>query len=319
MTTDAGLGGHVHDALFHCSSDELVTAAISFLREGIELGEDPVLACTEPNNQDIAAALGEDARITFLPREEFCRSEPGALDRFRRLFDEKGALGARRLRLVGEVLPQPEATSWREWTRLEAVRNAAFAQLPLWSVCAYDMRELPDEIVTAGELTHPYVRRGASRIPNPSYVEPGGFLERLAAEDAHPVEATEPVIAIPDLANLQSARDAVRAIIAATNATPSVVENFVLAVNEVVGNAVRHGRPPVSLRLWVTPNRFVCAVRDTGDGFHDPFAGYYSPTPTELPEGQFGLWLVRQLTDQLSTSRTPAGFTVRISSTYTHQ
>lgn len=314
--TEPGPLTYVHDALFYRTRDELVNPATAFLREGLARGEHVALVCSEANNRFIAQQLGNDPRLSFLSRDTARPGAPEAIATFRRLAERSRAEGSQRVRLVGEVGLTPATGTWRDWTRFEAERSAELSSLPLWCVCAYDVRALPDEVVTAGELTHPYVRRDGSRIPNPSYVHPADFLRRLGSDDADPVELTEPVLVLTDLRDLQATRECVRAIATATDAAPSIVENFVLAVNELAGNAVRHGRQPVSLRLWVTPSRLLCAVFDTGGGFHDPGAGHLAPDPDDLPEGRYGLWLVRQLTDHMSMSSSPVGFTIRISATY---
>ena len=88
---------------------------------------------------------------------------------------------------------------------------------------------------------------------------------------------------------------------------------FAAAVAEVLLNALRHGRPPVAVRLWVTPTRLECTVTDRGDGFDDPLAGYILPGNGFPPAGA-GLWLVRQACDTLEAFRTGTGtgFAVRL-------
>jgi anti-sigma regulatory factor (Ser/Thr protein kinase) len=91
------------------------------------------------------------------------------------------------------------------------------------------------------------------------------------------------------------------------------VDDFVVAVNEVVNNAVTHGRPPVEMRLWVTDEEWTCHVIDRGEGFHDPLAGYPAAAQSSL-DSPLGLVLVRQLCDELAMRRTREGFVVRLTS-----
>jgi anti-sigma regulatory factor (Ser/Thr protein kinase) len=56
----------------------------------------------------------------------------------------------------------------------------------------------------------------------------------------------------------------------------------------------------------------VCDITDHGTGITDPLAGYAPPDPLQLPEGGAGLWLTRRLCDDVTTGRTPTGFTVRL-------
>jgi anti-sigma regulatory factor (Ser/Thr protein kinase) len=90
------------------------------------------------------------------------------------------------------------------------------------------------------------------------------------------------------------------------------VEEVVLAVHEVVANGWRHGKPPVSVRVWFPRGRVVCTVTDQGVGFEDPFAGYVQGARAELSDGRFGLWLARHFCDEVATSRTGEGFVVRL-------
>ena len=76
-----------------------------------------------------------------------------------------------------------------------------------------------------------------------------------------------------------------------------------------MSNALRHGRPPVDVRLWTTPTRLVCAVTDRGNGFDDPLAGY---VPYDDDHTRAGLWLARRSCDSLDYVATPDGFTARL-------
>ena len=80
---------------------------------------------------------------------------------------------------------------------------------------------------------------------------------------------------------------------------------------EVIGNALRHGAPPIDVRLWTTSTRLEATVTDSGQGFDDPLAGYLPPG-TGSPAVGVGLWAARQACDTLETVRTPAGFSVRL-------
>ena len=65
----------------------------------------------------------------------------------------------------------------------------------------------------------------------------------------------------------------------------------------MTSNAVRHGRPPVGLRLWTAPDRVVCTITDGGPGWDDPFAWYGPAHGDDLSRGGMWLWLARQLCD----------------------
>jgi anti-sigma regulatory factor (Ser/Thr protein kinase) len=77
-------------------------------------------------------------------------------------------------------------------------------------------------------------------------------------------------------------------------------------------NALRHGRPPVDLRLWADADRLVCTVTDRGAGLQDPFIGYGPAHGDDLSLGGMGLWLARQLCDHVDITRTGDGVRVRL-------
>ncbi|MEV1285692.1 ATP-binding protein [Micromonospora sp. NPDC049679] len=111
-----------------------------------------------------------------------------------------------------------------------------------------------------------------------------------------------------------------RHMVAAAATTAGVtgqrLEDFVLAVNELITNAVRHGGGQGWLRLWREADSVVCEVSDTGHGM-----GVERLTNRERPAantaGGWGLWLAGQVTDSMVMESGPAGTTVRISTAIT--
>ncbi|MGP0028132.1 MAG: ATP-binding protein [Streptosporangiaceae bacterium] len=86
------------------------------------------------------------------------------------------------------------------------------------------------------------------------------------------------------------------------------VDDFVIAVNEIATNAVRHGSPEASLRLWVSAGAGIAEIRDSG---HWAAA----LTPTALPrrpaeQGGMGLEVARLVCDGLQIKATLAGTAV---------
>ncbi|MDG4801890.1 ATP-binding protein [Micromonospora sp. WMMD980] len=89
-----------------------------------------------------------------------------------------------------------------------------------------------------------------------------------------------------------------------------------MAVSEVVGNALRHGTPPVRLRLWSAPDRIVVAVHDRGPGPKDPYAGLLPAG--DGTEGGLGLWITHQSCDHVTHHRDADGFTIRLTAGDAH-
>lgn len=89
------------------------------------------------------------------------------------------------------------------------------------------------------------------------------------------------------------------------------LDDFVLAVNELITNAVRHGGGQGRLRLWHGAGELVCEVADHGHGIS---ARRLSDRARPAPDtaGGWGLWLARELSDTMAVETGQAGTVVRI-------
>ena len=89
------------------------------------------------------------------------------------------------------------------------------------------------------------------------------------------------------------------------------LEDFLLAVTEIAGNAVLHGGGSASLRLWWSRDTLVCEISDSGPGLAADRVATHPPDPLAI--GGRGLWLARTLTDTLEiSSRADGGTVVRL-------
>jgi anti-sigma regulatory factor (Ser/Thr protein kinase) len=302
---------YTHEALFFDSRRALLEAAVPWLREGLQAGEHVALVCTEDNNTALAAALGPDPRVMVLPRTRIYRKAVDAVAFFHDLVTARVAAGQPRVRLVGEVGFDTRPQGHDEWCRYEAVCNHALAPLPLWSVCAYDTQVLPRPLLDTAWVTHPWLRAGGERARNGDFVQPARLLRNLAGP-LEPPSAEVATFTLTELGELPGLRRWLQGRLDAAQVETEAAENAVLAVDEVAANGVRHGRPPVEVALCLTPARVVCDITDRGAGLTDPLAGYTPPDPLQLLEGGVGLWMTRRLCEDVTTGRTPTGFTVRL-------
>ena len=306
-------GSHrfVHDALFYDSDESMLATAVPFLAEGLAVGDSVMLVCRSRLNRLLVEALDTDSRVACRPRPG-SSGQPtqviaGYIDTIRDLVEPPT-----RLRVVGEVQFGTTPAEWIVWERYEAVINRALAPCPLWGVCMYRTVELPDEILRAGERTHPNILTRDSHATNPRYTDPSEFVRQLPHADPDPLEQSTPTFEVPGLDDIEGMRSDGERQARGGSALPlRKVEDFVRAVTEVATNALQHGRRPVRVRLWAAPGRLVCTVTDRGEGFNDPLAGY-APAPDGDHATGNGLWLARLLCDQLDTAREPDGFTVRL-------
>ena len=99
---------------------------------------------------------------------------------------------------------------------------------------------------------------------------------------------------------------------AAVGLSGARAEELVLAVNEIASNAVVHGRPPATLRVWRAERRAGLRGERLRGRIKDALAGQLTP-PLEGIGGR-GLWLARMLSDAVEI-RNGTGCTVSIHAT----
>ena len=295
-----------HDAFFFDSPESLAEIAAPFLLEGLDAGDAAVVATSEATARILVDAVGGDPRVHVLTGYgAYSRRTPSAITTFRQLAERRDPGDGGRVRVVGEVDFGPTERNWLEWQRYEAVINDALADWPLWGLCLFDTRRLADPVLESALRTHSHLATTSGRRANPAFTDPADYLRSLPVPE-EPLEDTPPLLAVSDVTNFRALRQAVATSLAGVPAEREETEDFLLAVDEMTSNAVRHGGPPVSLRLWQAEDRIVCTIADGGPGWDDPFAGYGPAHGEDLSRGGMGLWLARQLCDHVDISGDPA-------------
>jgi anti-sigma regulatory factor (Ser/Thr protein kinase) len=112
-----------------------------------------------------------------------------------------------------------------------------------------------------------------------------------------------------DSGSLYALRAAVAAHATACGLSRVQVYDVVAAAHELAANAVRHGAGHGRIRLWTDDRFLYCQVSD--DGPAGPSADHTPTSPgtsLQAEEGH-GLWLVRQVTDDLTLDHRAAGTT----------
>ncbi|MBB4761479.1 ATP-binding protein [Amorphoplanes digitatis] len=113
--------------------------------------------------------------------------------------------------------------------------------------------------------------------------------------------------------SVTSLRHAVSAAVSAAGLSVELAEDFVMALHELVTNAVRHGGGTGTLELRQQADVLTCEIVDHG-GPADGLPVRLSPT--DLPGGR-GLWLAHQLTGSLMLTQRPDGVTASVSACVT--
>jgi anti-sigma regulatory factor (Ser/Thr protein kinase) len=186
------------------------------------------------------------------------------------------------------------------------------ADLPVTAVCLYDRKRMPADVVTSAALTHPHLLTPGGWIGNDAFEPASSFVRRLPVP-REPMEDGPAVYAVDDAPTLPDLRHALGAALDAHVPDADLRDDLHLALSEVAANAFRHGRRPVSARLWTDGVRMVCTISDGGTSFDDPLAGFVPAHGYDLSRGGMGLWLARKLWDHVDLIAHADGFTVRLS------
>jgi serine/threonine-protein kinase RsbW len=124
-----------------------------------------------------------------------------------------------------------------------------------------------------------------------------------------------------DVHSISTVRHEIVAHAPALGLAEPYLSDFILAVNEVTSNAVRHGGGKGRLRMWQSLVNLVCEVDDNGAAtasapadlarrtraLFNQFSRSDLVNPPANAEGGRGLWLARRLCDTVSITATAAG------------
>ncbi len=310
-------GAFTHRVLPYAGVDEYLDGAIPFVREGIAAGDRVVCVSTvgreELLRDELGAAAGE---VEFVDAAAWYGHPSRTLADC--LSDADASAGeGRRLRLLGEpVWAFRSPLEVLEWQRAEAILNVAFRDTGASLLCPY-AASLPPGVVAAARKTHPETVRGDRASANPGFVDPWAFSAQCDDEPLpSPPDGTFALrIERPDLYWLRAyVADQVRH----TALSGEDLQRLLVAVTEVVTNALRHGEPPIALRVWTRVDAgersLVCEVTDAGSWRDGSGYGLIPPRPDRrtAAQGRFGLWAVRLLCSLVQIRTGEAGTTVRM-------
>ena len=277
---------------------------MGFLRAGLDAGEALVVAHTRPGLALVRDALGADAaEVTFVDVSAAYTRPARTLAGYHDVYAER-LQTATSVRAVADVQIGPDAGETDTWLAYEAAFNASFAHLPVWVLCSYDAGSLSGPATDAVWQTHPEVVADGGWTTSARYEDPARLVREVASEPGV-LDGLETLPVGPDGRDL---RGRLAAALAAEAVPASKAFDLLMAADEVLANARRHGGGVALVRAGRAGGRFVCEVVDRGTGFDDALAGYRAP---RAGVGA-GLWIARQLTWRVDFLHTPDGFATRL-------
>jgi anti-sigma regulatory factor (Ser/Thr protein kinase) len=299
----------VHRALVYSGEGEFLAAAVPFLRAGLTAADVVLVAASPPRLDGVRRALGPAAEpVLFIEAPEWYQHPVRTIAAYEEFLR---AQEPRRVRVLAEM----GWTRWarleaREWMRYEAVVNTAFDTTGAHALCAYDRDTASPDLIAEVRRTHRELVEGGRPRPNAAYTD----LGRLFAEfDREPLPLPPVFDTIPiESADLHDVRAFVAARAARYSLPGDVLSGLLVAVTELATNAVRHGTPPMAVRLWAGGGDLICEVADCGLWRPRPAATLGFVPPASAASGGFGLWGVRMLADAVQIRAGWDGTVVRL-------
>ena len=287
--------------------DDFVSRTVQFVRDGLDLGEQVMVAVPGDRLRRVRHALGNDADAVVLADMESVGANPARI--IAAWAEFLHASGGRPSRGMGEPLWAGRRDAEVQECQLhESLLNAAVpTDTPFWLRCPYEADALPTSFIEESIRTHPWMADDhGRRRPTPHFVHEAAQLAvcRNPARTArcthrpddhpqHPAFGPRPgAHRGPGLRHRRGTRRR-------PGARPA-------RAGRQLGRARRRWRHAAAV---AHADALVCEVTDVGI-VADPLTGRFAPD-TEEPDGR-GLWMVNQLCDLVQLRSSAAGTTVRV-------
>jgi len=299
----------VHRALVFRDRDELAAQTAGFVRDGLANGSN-VVAVLGPHSESVLReSLGDDARVVRFGDARVWYARLGTIIQAMAQPLAEAAATGRAVRVLAE---NPFAARRpREYLRCESMTNVALAGCDASVLCLYDGAQTADDVLAGVRRTHPRIIHEGTDAPSREYTEPLDFMTRSDRELSHPeAPADAPRLRIAAPRDLPAVRRFVAREAAAAGLARTAVEDLQLAASEIASNVIVHTAGPGEACVWIDGTELVCQLSDQGPGMEDPLAGYL--LPPEYGSSGRGLWLARQLCDEVTVKSEAGGTVVRL-------
>ena len=301
--------GFRHEAFLYGGRDQFLHGTAEFIRDGIGVGEPTLVVVNAEKIALLRSELGAEADEVQFADMAAVGSNPARIIQAWHEFVEDRSEPGRPVRGIGEPIgPDRSPAELAECQRHESLLNLAFeGAAGFWLMCPYDTEALDPAVIEEALRSHPVTCHEGRSVDSLLY----GGLDSAAAPFRAPLPepAPRPKEFYFEAASLAALRQYVSLRATTAGLEPRRTEDFLLAVNEVATNSLRHGCGSGFLRIWEEPQALICEVSDDGI-FDQPLAGRRRPAPDQI--GGFGLWLAHQVCDLVQVRSLPPGCVVRL-------
>jgi anti-sigma regulatory factor (Ser/Thr protein kinase) len=308
VTDDDPVAEFSHEAFFYAHEAEFLDGTSAFVREGLERDEDVLVAVCGTRLAALRDTFGDEPGIGLLDMAEVGANPARIIPAWQRFLERKTQQG-RGVRGVGEpIWAGRSEAELAECHQHESLLNLAFGEGPAWRLlCPYDATALPGDVLEAARANHPVLIDGDRRTASSTF-HPQLATRALRGQPLPPPTESPLELAF-STGELGSVRRLVQRRSAELDLAPGLVEDLVLAVDEIAANSLLHGGGRGVLRVWAEPGTVVCEVSDEGV-IRNPLVGRVRP-PLDRVGGR-GVWLANQLCDLVQVRSGPAGTVVRL-------
>jgi len=190
-----------HLCSFYQNRQQLWRLAIPFIQKGLENGEKCLYVTGESSLQEMQSVLrpvqrtgelnGQQGQLLLLTAEEACLqfgvfSPEALIGTLLRTLQEAIAEGYRGLRMAMEMSWALRWASSLAWlAEYESKLNCYFSQHPVITLCLYNQRRFPEEVLLDVLRTHPLVALDQTIHANLYYLPPRIFLRQDKKEQFH--------------------------------------------------------------------------------------------------------------------------------------
>jgi anti-sigma regulatory factor (Ser/Thr protein kinase) len=306
MSSAAPTAGAVHEAVLYSAPDELARRLGPRLRSSLADDAPVVAVLDDATRAEVRRVLGPDAdRVDFPDPAEVHRLPPFTVAmRWARLSREVRGPRAQAI-VVSQHVPGLPEHGENHWARLDIGLNVAVIGLPIAVLCPY---RADDRTLSRVQATHPLLDTAGGATTSDGYRSPAEALVEYPPPPPPDLGAPAAELAFGAL-ELGLLRHLVAEVAARGGLAPERVADLVLAVNEIGSNSVEHGPGHGRLRIWVTGDRVVAEVADSGR-IDLPFPGMVAPPPSGA-RGR-GLWLASELCDVMQVWSDADGTVIRL-------
>jgi anti-sigma regulatory factor (Ser/Thr protein kinase) len=299
--------GLQHDAFLYRGVEEYARTVRSFVRDAAPAPSPALIAVPERRARLLRALLDDGPQeITFVDMTELGRNPARIIPALRRFAYAHPQTSTR---VVVEALwPDRNPAECTEAMLHESLIPAALAGSEISILCPHDAGALDPGLLDAARRTHSHVVEAGTRQRSPAFAT--DQAARISRQPLPPPPDDCRTLVFHD-GGLAGVRRFVEEEATQAGFAFPVLEDLLLAVNELATNTLVHAGPTGILRVWcdAATGDLVCDVRDDGH-ITDPLAGRAGPYP--VAERGWGLWMVNQVCDLVEMRSGDWGTNIRL-------